>query len=299
VTRDEAFEALKSGVSHERGQAARALYATALRSDLRRIRAAFRKETAAYVRTALQDVIEHLTGSAAEVKEDLDLPSAVSEGDARQRAYSEAVSWVTGMMLHEISAPIGLAILNASRELGDRWQESKTRRHLESVERIFSAMERLKDATITPRPQDFDLHTELADFVSEHLAGQADLVSLIGVKPFIVKSDASLVRFIAANAIRNAVEAVSAVGYDELPQFPVVVNWGADDKEYWLSVIDEGIGFVGAADAAFKAGTTTKTDHSGFGLAIAKQAADTLNGRIQLRTSETGGAVFEARWARR
>lgn len=296
MTRDEIFAALRAKTTHERGQAARALAAIAIREDLPRIRLAYQRETVAYVRTALQDVLEKLThvdfAQAEPAADDADVSK-----EARQQIYSEAVAWVTGFLLHEISTPIGLATLAASREIGEAWEGSRTQRHLDNVKRIFGAIELLKDAAGVPHPQEFDLAALLADFVSTELPDAEGLISLIGPKPFLMKSDPALVRLAVANGIRNAVEAVAQIA-EPPPQHPIVINWEGTDRDYWVSVLDKGIGIIGPVEAAFEAGKSTKMDHSGFGLAIARQAVETLGGTVSLQVASGGGALYEVRWKR-
>ncbi|MDB5575362.1 MAG: hypothetical protein JWR80_538 [Bradyrhizobium sp.] len=297
MTRDEIFAALKAKTTHERGQAARALAAVAIGKDLPRIRRALQRETVAYVRTALQDVIESLTRKGVALAEDVGDDAEVSK-EARQQIYGEAVAWVTGFLLHEISTPIGLATLAASREIGEKWEGSRTQRHLENVKRIFGAIEVLKDAAGVPHPQEFDLAALLQEIVSSELPTAERLISLIGPKPFLIKSDPALVQLAVANGIRNAVEAVALAAEDAEPQHPIIINWEGTDRDYWVSVLDKGIGIVGPIESAFEAGKSTKTDHSGFGLAIARQAIETLGGNVSLQVASGGGAIYEARWKR-
>jgi signal transduction histidine kinase len=108
--------------------------------------------------------------------------------------------------------------------------------------------------------------------------------------------DPALVRLGISNGVRNAVEAVGE-GLSDEPH-PIVVAWGETDVDYWVAVIDRGPGIVGLLESAFEIGKTTKKGHSGFELAIARQAVETLGGTSILQPAAGGGAHYEIRWER-
>ena len=76
--------------------------------------------------------------------------------EIKRQIYSQAVEWIAGLLLHEIASPIGLAKRSASAEIPD-YEHSKTKHYLESVQRIFEAIEQLKGAAAVPKPELFDL----------------------------------------------------------------------------------------------------------------------------------------------
>ncbi len=120
-------------------------------------------------------------------------------------------------------------------------------------------------------------------------------VSTIGSRPFIIKSDPSLVRMVVVNGIRNAVEAQQAASVQ--PNLhDVTISWGETDVDYWLAVLDHGGGVNGPIETAFEIGNSTKKNHIGFGLAIARQAVETMIGSLALEPAKDGGAVYTARW---
>lgn len=296
MNRDEALEMLVSPSAHARGQAARALGEVGAAADLTEIRKSLRRESVSYVQYALQDTIKQLTNKiappAAEIDDTADVPLEV-----RQQIYGQAVEWVTGFLLHEIASPVGLATLSAKREIGESWETSGTRRHLETIHRVFAAIEMLKNAAGVPRPQEFDLAALLQEFIETEVTDAQPWISPIGPKPFILKGDPALIRMAVSNGIRNAVEAVRATGADPA-EHAVVINWGTTEVDYWVSVLDRGVGIAGPVESAFEIGRSTKQNHSGFGLAIARQAINTLTGTVGLEPAREGGAVYTARWKR-
>jgi signal transduction histidine kinase len=285
---------LASGSTNERLKAARFLARNAHVSDLTPLRKARQVETVSYVKTSLDLAIGRLSNRPPIVEPDPADEFAVPE-EIKRQIRGQAVEWVSGLLLHEIASPIGLAKRAASREIRD-YENSKTKRHLESVQRIFNAIELLKNAAAVPKPDQFDLAELLSEIVAEEAPdGSGVEVSLLGPKPLMITSDPALVRLVVCNGLRNALEAV-AVSNPAGPH-PIVIIWGETDVDIWVAVLDRGGGIVGPVESAFEIGKTTKKGHSGFGLAVARQAIETLGGTVVLQPVE-GGARYEARWER-
>lgn len=264
-------------------------------SDLAALRKARQTETVSYVKTSLDLGIARLSNMPGTAQidpaDEIEIPEEV-----KRQIRNQAVEWIAGLLLHEISSPIGLAKRSASREIPD-YDNSKTKYHLESVQRTFEAIEQLKGATAVPRPERFDLSELLSSVVSEEGGNVHEgAVSLIGPKPLMITSDPALVRLAVCNGIRNAIESVTAAKPAE--PHPIVINWGETDVDYWVAVLDYGVGIIGPVEPAFEIGKSTKQGHSGFGLAIARQAIETLGGTVRLEPGTEGGARYEARWER-
>jgi signal transduction histidine kinase len=286
---------LTSGSTHERLKAARFLVRNAQVSDLAALRAARQVETVSYVKTSLDIAIARLsnlpTAAQPDPADEFDVPEEI-----KRQIKGQAVEWIAGLLLHEIASSIGLVKRSASREIVD-YENSKTRRHLESVQRIFDAIELLKSAAAVPKPEQFDLAELLSDIVNvEAPDGSGIDVSLQGPKPLMIMSDRALVRLVVSNGVRNALEAVAAS--NPADPHPIVITWGETDVDYWVAVLDRGVGIVGPVESAFEIGKSTKQGHSGFGLAVARQAIETLGGTVVLQPGSEGGARYEARWER-
>ena len=220
--------------------------------------------------------------------EELEVPDEV-----RAQIENAITEKITREILHEIASPVGLLATSAEREIPD-FEVSKTKIYIKNLQRVFEAIEQLKGASSVPKPQEFDLADSISDIVTTVVGDQPTDISLHGVKPFIINSDQALLSFALTNGIRNAMESVAALGADE--PHPIIVNWGETDIDYWVAVIDRGEGIVGPVESAFGIGRTTKRGHSGFGLAIARQAIETLGGSCTLHPAAEGGAHFEVRW---
>ena len=77
------------------------------------------------------------------------------------------------------------------------------------------------------------------------------------------------------------------------------MTWGESDSDFWIVVRDHGPGIVGSPQLAFDIGQTTKADHSGFGLAIARLSMESMDGTVTLQPGRLAGAVYELRWPRK
>jgi len=294
MTREEALKELSSTSAHDRLRAARFLVRHSDPADLQLLRDALKVESVAYVRTGLELAIKKTRkvtfAKTAEAHAEFEVPS-----DVKTQIRNEVMEEVAGQILHEITSPVGLIASAASREVPN-YEQSRTKRYIENLKRVFKAIEQLKGAAAVPRPQEFDLAELLSEIVNEETEGQTVEISLHGAKPMLIISDRELVRLALSNGLRNAIEAVLGSAQNE--PHPVVVTWGETDIDYWISVLDRGPGVVGPAESAFGIGKTTKKGHSGFGLAIARQAIETLGGVCTLQPAAQVGARFEIRWER-
>jgi signal transduction histidine kinase len=294
VTREEALTSLKSGSPHERLRAARCLLSNSEASDLDLLKTTRSSEADFYVRATLDMAISRLSDSSQNSGTASPSEPDFPEGLLR-RVKARAVEWVTALLLHEVASPFGLVANAASREL-QNYEASSTKRHIERVQRIFDGIEQLRKATATPRPEHFDLDELISQIIGEDCSGKGVEATPYGPKPFMVRTDPNLLRFAISNGLRNAIDA--SLEPSATKSYPVVVTWGETEVDYYLAIIDQGPGLVGPVEAAFEAGKSTKPGHSGFGLAIARQAMETLDGLVSLSSSKGGGARYELRWGR-
>jgi signal transduction histidine kinase len=211
---------------------------------------------------------------------------------------ARAAEWITGVLLHEIGSKLGLVAHSASREI-DNYQNSRTKRHIRNFQGIFEAIEQLRSATSSPKIEQFDL-AELIEEVA-HLEKDSVNVELAfhGMRPEIVFTDKNLVRLALCNGVRNAIEACSSFSFKtnyESFISRVTISWGVTDIDCWISIIDNGPGLGSSSASLFEIGKTTKHGHPGFGLTIAREAIQTLDGVVFLSNSAAGGANYQIRW---
>jgi signal transduction histidine kinase len=240
----------------------------------------------------LDRAIARLTNTDApgEVKTQND--ESGSDLDAKQ-IYAKATEWVAGLLLHELASPIGLLAYEAFREV-PRYAESRMKLHIDKLQTVFCAIEQLKKASATPKPEEFDLAALIDEIVTAEFADAAETIGKHGPRPLLLISDRALLNFAICNGLRNAVEAVRLNG--ERSSAQVVVTWGETDVDYWVSIIDNGPGLTVPPESVFEIGKTTKAGHSGFGLAIAVSAIQAVGGAVTLEPATGGGAKYELRW---
>jgi signal transduction histidine kinase len=291
VDRDTAVRLICSSSPHERLKAARFFAKYAQERDLSLVKAALGKETVSWVRKALVDAVAR--GEKSQVHAPAKVDSDVSEKITNE-IHARAIEEVTATILHEFQPIIGVLKLRAQEEVPD-FCASGVKVEIDRMERLLAAIEALKKVSVAARLVDFDLSELLADVVTVETQG-AGGVSLNGAAPFLVRGDPDLLRFAVANGLRNAIEANAQSGV--AGPHSIVITWGATDIDCWVTIIDSGPGISKNSAAAFKMGTTSKKDHSGMGLPIARQAMLSMEGEIALVPDSNGGARFELRWYR-
>jgi signal transduction histidine kinase len=113
-----------------------------------------------------------------------------------------------------------------------------------------------------------------------------------GPSPCTVIGDRALIELVLRNGLMNAAESTKEASTEE----SVIVSWGDTDIDYWISILDSGIGLPENISGMREIGTSTKLGHLGMGLAIAEQASESMSGRIELAARDDGGVRFEFRW---
>ncbi len=288
MTRAEALALLSSGSTHDRLAAARFLSRHAIPKDREKITLALRDEAVVWIRNALQQALALSSGGVPARPIEA---TAFDDADDDPEAYLRGVIDTTRRFLHELNPLLGLIGLYAAQEIPE-YGRSQTKAHLDRLSRLASALDKLSKAAEPVPTEVFDLASCIRLSVEAGTLAPAHMVEVSGPGSVRVHGSWALVDLIISNALRNALEAEAATGNAR----PVVVTWGTTDAEAWVSVLDRGVGLPPSSDRAFDIGTSSKREHMGMGLAIAKQAARSLGGTIRLSPREGGGVAFEFRW---
>jgi len=288
MERGEALSLLEAPAPDDRLRGARCLVRTCVPNDSPSLQAALSKETNKWVRTALKKALKSLDTEGP-------IPVEAGADDEEERIVeqitAEAVEETTRRLVHEIRPILGRLELAARSEISD-YEESETKTQWKRLDRLIAFIDTLSRAASSPIYKEFDLATVITALVAAEAPNSGPSVRCTGPQPFLVLSDATFIEIIVANAIRNAVEASAGLHHTE----PIVVTWDATDRDYWIAVLDRGCGLPAGSQKIFEIGSTTKKGHFGMGLATAKQAALSLNGRISFFPREGGGVKFECRW---
>lgn len=284
---------LKSETQTERLEAARffashavAIHETALREALARERVLWIR---AALKRALAKILPNAEFASAEASVDRD---DVPERFAAQ-VYADALETAASQLIHEIEPILGTLRLAAEGEI-QNFAESSTSRNLDRLDDLLAAFSRLRRAASAPKSEEFSLDEAVQRCIRETQVPERIQIQKAGPLQCIVTGDSSLISLCLTNGLRNAIEATAALSEDARKS-PVAVAWGQTDIDYWISIVDSGVGFKGNLQRAFEMGTTTKEGHLGMGLAIANQALGSLGGKLLL-VPNARGVRFEMRW---
>lgn len=296
MEREEALRELTSEDSKQRFVAANALEMAGQSEDIASLLRARILETDAMVLSSIERAILKCG------ERDATPAQEIERGDPA--SYRAAVEWVSGVLVHEIGGKVGLVDYCASLEIGD-YEKSRTKESMTALSSTLSAVEQLQLASKAAAQEQFDLAELVQETIDVESFDSSVEIFSIGSKPFFVFGVRRLLQLAIRNGVKNAVEASKAaadlakarqIDAERMDPYRVVVNWARTDRDWKLSVVDSGIGLPPTPTRWFDLGASTKSGHIGFGLAIARQAMETMGGVVSLEPSSGGGALFLISW---
>jgi signal transduction histidine kinase len=288
MKREEALDQLVEGSMRHRLAAARALHDIATTSDAAALAMAARQERVPRIRSVLMDTLSRVGPGSQAVEGD-------GAAFAARETTAKALQDTARMVVHEVRKVLPSLMSAAQRESTD-FEQGETREYIQRLDKLVDAIERLGTAASTPVITDFDLAALIKEISIDESHESGIDVDLAGPAPSLVFGDRGLLTLAISNAIRNAIESTREVAQHHDGWPAVVVTWERTDAEYWVAVLDRGIGLPAASHLAFEIGKTSKPKHDGIGLAIAKQAIDSLDGTIELKPREGGGVACQVSW---
>lgn len=292
MTRDQAQTYLSSRNSHERLMAARYFAKNALPDDREMLARAYNAETLSWIKRALLRARSAASDATIEVTEAEELGQ--DEIDVSD-VYARAIEETTRALLHEVRPSIGLLKASAEQDIGENFAKSGTLRELNRLSTILESIDLLGRAASQAVMKEFDLGLVIEETSQSIVHGVEIKVLFAGPRPFLVIGDSCLIAMAFANGLRNAIEAMN-VSEAKASDLAVVVNWGVTDVEYWIAILDRGIGIQGSGESLFEIGTTSKVGHVGMGLALARRAVQSMRGDIKLTPRGEGGTQFLISW---
>jgi len=253
------------------------------------IEAAYHHETVPQIRQQFGSALKTL---------DAERPTAAEPDEGQARAiYDEAsllaTRTVTERILHQLNPLIGDIEQAAKADIAE-YEGSMTQIAVGQIQLQAQAITKLYNASKPASIEEFDLASAIRNCLPHDLEHQRCRVSFAGSQPTMVQGDPALIAVAVTNSLRNAIEASLPVATDSHKP-PIIVNWGVTDRENWISIIDEGVGYGGNIAGAFDIGTSTK-GHSGHGLPAAKAAMLSLSGQIEMIPQEDRGCVVNLSW---
>lgn len=292
VDREEALASLGSHEAHARLLAARHLARSAQEDDLPIIHDALQKESVTWVIRALESSISRFASDDLGDLEIVDLPDT-SEDELASQVRAMAVQSTTRQLLHEIEPILGSLRLAGEREI-TKYESSRTRKLHDRFDDLLGALSTLSKAASSAKPVQFNLAEMLTDFINDETQGIDIKVEIAGNQPFVVHGDPALVGIVFRNGIINAIEATLELPTDN--RKPILVTWGDTDRDVWVTILDRGIGLPQVFLRAWDIGSSTKENHLGMGLPLARSAIQSMGGEIVLTPRKDGGARFEFSW---
>ncbi len=222
-----------------------------------------------------------------------------AERKAMQQEKLSMLGLLAGSLAHELRNPLSSMRTIASLLAEDLGQSDE---RTTDVRMIISEIDRLNQTTQRllefSRPSDDQILTVAPDAVLLRLAGILSHVARQWHVTLDVELNATNVRITATDAsfseicfnlIRNAIEAVR-----DSPTPRVHVTSAIVDELCIVTISDNGPGIDQAMrDAMFQPFVTGKSDGTGLGLYIVSERIAELHGRIQCRSGNDRGTVFE------
>lgn len=278
----EHFKALVSSKrANDRRLAARAVAADPALVDRAVIEGAYYREMVPQIRQQFSVALETLDAKVQAAE-----PPAKQAKELFDQAHLKAVRTVTEQVLHQLNPLIGDVEMAASAEIKN-FGASQTKVRIEQLKLQADAVRKLYIASQPAVFEEFDLATVIRNCLPNDLEHNRCRLDFAGQAPLMVQADRSLVAVAVTNGLRNAIEAsVPVASTDHKP--PIVVNWGATDRDCWISIIDEGVGFPGNVEGAFRIGMSTKGGHGGHGLPQVRAAMLSLSGSAELIPKDKG-----------
>ena len=285
---------LVSGNARQRLAAARVFQRDASREDLPLLREALAREEVAWIRSALEDAIQKgeriRRGGRVAPRQPSLAADAAPEANRTELAAEirdEAIHQNSLMVVHILDPIVGSLRVYAGQEVPD-FENSRTARTLGQLMGMLQSIQRLGQASAPPKLAETRISELLTRLRDTEFANELDQIELRGADDAQWLTDPTLVGLILGVALRNAVEAAKEPERDH-----VVCEWQTEPASLVIRVMDDGPGPAGEVAVLFDVGVSTKSGHSGLGLAIARQAARSLGASIDLLPRDTGGSVFE------
>lgn len=235
-------------------------------------------------------LLQALKEDAYQVDSEVLISSQSEDAYNVREIKSAAVAESVGHIIHELQPIIGSLELAATKELPD-YKSSNTKNEVERLQDLLDMFAAWRKAEQMPNYKLLDINKVISEEV-ERANTKKNCVEFDISLPFDLsfELDNSLIRTVISNGLRNAVESSNqVVGRDVAP---IVIRSDCTDRNFWLSIIDNGVGLSSPESTLVKNRFTTKPGNSGFGLAIVAKSVESMQGTWKLQNSATDGAEF-------
>ncbi len=229
-------------------------------------------------------LLELMSTTLASALNYLDWKNRVESREEMVTAQNKRLEEFTSIVSHDLRNPLNIA--QGRLELA---REEVTHEHLDAVDEAHSRMITLiddllalakhGDAVIEPEPVDLERIAQLA--WTE--VGDTDVELIIEESVTELEADSTQLRQLFINLFQNAIEHGEEMNTITIGQLPT-----------GFFVEDNGTGIpADERDKVFRAGYSTTSDGTGFGLRIVESVANAHNWDVSVKNGSDGGARFE------
>lgn len=292
MNRETALTAVQSPSIEDRLTAARVLAREARIKDLPFLKDLEKSETVPWIKHALAKAVRRLEGHETD-----NFASEILQKDTEYEQIDEtrdhAIEATTKMLTHELEPVLGIVEFYAEREICN-YSYSNTKKHLARFKRVLEGIKTLGQVAGAPRLKEFDLKSVVEDAVASDLRTKNVEIQIARTDPVPVVADQSYIELSFSNGLRNAIESTEAV--EDESKEAITINFGKTSSEFWLTILDRGIGLKISSSGIFKLGNSSKEGHDGMGLALSQRAMNSLKGTVKIAQRDGGGVRYEMRW---
>lgn len=219
---------------------------------------------------------------------------AADVDSAYRQGYRYGLEQALEFTVHELSKRI-LALTRAQDQVKSAGIDvPRLDQSIEDLQGLVTLYRNLRPAQGKVEFQDGDL-TELVKRTVVPLQSEWSFLILSREDPVGARFHPESLPFAIENVVRNACEAATHAKPDEGPK--VVVSWGRSQR-FWVSVLDNGLGFPGPAEDYADLGRTTKdpASHKGVGLTLVYEVMERHSGFVKWGRRSPQGMQCELVW---
>ncbi|MBZ7421908.1 MULTISPECIES: sensor histidine kinase [Enterobacterales] len=250
------------------------------------LRTAYEKETVGYIKKTLDLAISRLQQSTVknEVNDD-EVPQN------HQVSYQNGMNEMASMFLHELESVVGRIAYTAKNEIKP-YDISETKKHIEMLRSVIEAITQIKEASKSKNTEEVNIHEFINNLIHSAYPNNLSEIRLSGNFGINCICDKNLLKLAITNGIRNAIE--SCLEFDK--ETEISIWWGETNVDWFISIMDNGIGITLPVEQLMKKKVTTKNNHLGYGLLIITKAMERLDGHWTLENDAAEGANLTLRW---
>jgi signal transduction histidine kinase len=293
MDRESALEDMTSASTEDRLAAIRFLVKAARDEDLPVLVDALKKETVPWIKHALSKAITRLSGSTDGAINSVTANSQDTEYELIDEVRDHALETTTRTLTHEIEPVLGVVRYYAEKEIPE-YKESQTKKHLDRIKRLLDGIKTLGKVAGAPHLEQFDLKNTVEESVASESTHVKLEVQIARDEPLPVVADRSYIELALINGLRNAIESSESMAPEN--KDAITINFGKTATDYWITVLDRGIGLKVSGPGIFELGNSGKEGHEGMGLALSQRAMKSLKGSVKVVPREGGGVRYEIRW---